>query len=144
MPFGTDVGKELSLTEYSRKLSATNIKYMLAIHDLLSKGVKHVRSIDLAKLLSVTKPSVHSMLNSLQEMNLITKERNGIITFTSEGKELADKYKEFYEAWNLYLDRDISDSENRRAAVCAVLAELSEEENRRIKEVKKHEETVRS
>ena len=120
------------MAEYTKKLSAANIKYILVINDLQKKGMEQVRNIDVAKQLHLSKPSVHTMLNALSEMNVITKEQNGIIQFTAEGKRLAERYNEYFNAWKCYLNKDISDSERRKSAICAIIAELSEEENRKI------------
>lgn len=118
-----------------KKLSATNIKYILAIHDLSTNYNEKVRNVEVAKYLQISKPSVHAMLNTLCEMYIIAKKAGGVIMFTPEGSRLANQYKMFYDAWERYLSKVLLNCPNRKAAIYAIIAELSEEENKRIHEV---------
>ena len=51
------------------------------------KGI--IRSIDIAKELNVTKPSVSVAVKNLRENGYITMEKNGEIHLTSEGEAIA-------------------------------------------------------
>lgn len=54
-------------------------------------GCTHVRSIDLAKQLKVTRASVNKAVNTLIEEGLVEKELYGDISLTKKGKELSQK-----------------------------------------------------
>lgn len=116
----------------TKKLTATNIKYILVIYDLLKDGVNQVRSIDIAKQLHLSRPSVHVMLNALSEMSIIVKDPKGMIKFSADGYILACRYRKYYDAWQYHLNKVVSDSERRKSAICAMITEFSDEENERI------------
>ena len=69
-----------------KKLSPSREEYLKAIFKL-SKKNKLVRSIDIAVYLGVTKPSVHSAVNELQEEGLVIKPLGGEIELTEEGRK---------------------------------------------------------
>lgn len=50
----------------------------------------YVRSVDVAKLMNVSKPSVTYATKKLRESGYITTDDNGMILFTEQGKKLAD------------------------------------------------------
>ena len=62
--------------------------YLEAIY-VLSKEDEHVRMSDVAKQLSVSKPSVNKAINLLQEKGYLTHQHYGSILLTEEGKALA-------------------------------------------------------
>jgi Mn-dependent DtxR family transcriptional regulator len=64
--------------------------YLEAIY-VLSKEDEHVRMSDVAKQLSVSKPSVNKAINLLQEKGYLTHQHYGSILLTEEGKALAKK-----------------------------------------------------
>lgn len=73
-----------------RLLTDSNEDYLEAILILKEKnGV--VRSVDIAKLLNVSKPGVNKAMNVLKENGLIEKETYGDITLTKKGFEIASK-----------------------------------------------------
>lgn len=72
------------------KLTASQIRYLLAIYKLSNNGV--VRSADIADNLFVTRPSVHRMIIQMSKMNLITKEKYSYISITENGRILAEQY----------------------------------------------------
>ena len=67
--------------------------YLEAIY-VLSKEDEHVRMSDVAKHLSVSKPSVNKAINLLQEKGYLTHQHYGSILFTEEGRTLAKKVYE--------------------------------------------------
>ena len=67
--------------------------YLEAIY-VLSKEDEHVRMSDVAKHLSVSKPSVNKAINLLQEKGYLTHQHYGVILLTEEGKALAKKVYE--------------------------------------------------
>ncbi len=69
-----------------KKLSPSREEYLKAIYKL-SEKTQTVRSIDLAVYLGVSKPSVHSAVNILQEEGLLIKPLGGEIHLTDEGRK---------------------------------------------------------
>ena len=65
----------------------TNEMYLEVILELSENGP--VRSVDIAKKMGVTKPSVNKAMHSLKEHGYILKERYGSITLTPKGYEIA-------------------------------------------------------
>ncbi|MDQ0363140.1 metal-dependent transcriptional regulator [Breznakia pachnodae] len=61
--------------------------YLETIMILSEKG--KVRSIDVAKLMGVSKPSVNKAVNNLKDRGLITQETYGDIHLTEEGTNMA-------------------------------------------------------
>ena len=68
-----------------------NIRYLVALRQL-SGDRGGVRCTDLARRLNVAKPSVHTMVHSLCQMELVTKERYGMIYLTDAGRAAAARY----------------------------------------------------
>ena len=78
------------------ELSGPKIRYLLIIYRLISeKG--SARSVDIAIMLGVARPSVHRMLASLSKMGLVHMEPRSAVTLTSEGNDLAMEYARQYE-----------------------------------------------
>lgn len=57
---------------------------------MLSEKQSDVHSIDIARSLEVTKPSVSIAMKKLREQKLITVNTNGSIKLTKAGKKIAD------------------------------------------------------
>ena len=68
------------------RISASQIRYLLVMKKM-SETDKEIQSQELAKNLGVTKPSVHSMINTLCKMNLVKKDNRAPVFFTFEGLE---------------------------------------------------------
>lgn len=104
-------------------LTASNIKYILALHTLCTDS-SSVRCVNLAKMLEVTKPSVHTMMNTFKNMNLVNKDRYGTVSLTNKGKRIANQYNEYYEVVSSSLSDLLSEPDDIWCATCAVLAEV--------------------
>ncbi len=72
----------------NKKYSESLENYLEAINIF---GGTHVKSIDLAKHLDVSRASVNKAINTLIEEGLVEKELYGDISLTEEGKGLASK-----------------------------------------------------
>lgn len=72
------------------KLTAIQIRYLLAVYQLSKKGI--VRSLEIADSLDVSRPSTHRMLDQLLKMDLIMKEKYSFINLTESGREIAEQY----------------------------------------------------
>lgn len=87
-------------------LSASNIKYLLALRSLCGPS-NEIRCVSVADALGISKASVHAMMNALKEKNLIEKNHYGMVHFTPEGRSLADQYAACYDVLAGYLHRDL-------------------------------------
>ena len=88
--------------------------YLEAILVLWNKQNGEVRSIDVARELNVTKPSVSNAMKILREGKFITMDENGFITLTDDGRYVAEKIYEKHlvlTEWlvSLGVDRKISE-----------------------------------
>ena len=94
-------------------LSASNIKYLLALRSLCGPS-NEIRCVSVADALGISKASVHAMMNALKEKNLIEKNHYGMVHFTPEGRSLADQYAACYDVLAGYLHRVSSEEARER------------------------------
>ena len=71
---------------------------------ILQNKYGYIRSIDIAKHLGVTKPSVSYAVKRLRESGYINMESNGPITFTPPGLEIAKRTYERHVALVSFLE----------------------------------------
>lgn len=80
-----------------KPLSKSHEDYLEAILILQLEKIK-VQSVEIARLLGVSKPAVHKAMGELLELGYIQKEKYGDIELTEEGRiiaqEVYDKHKE--------------------------------------------------
>lgn len=69
-------------------LTANQIRFLLAVLSLTAMG-EDIASKNIARVLGITRPSVHGMLEQMIERGLIEKARYGTARLTSEGLALA-------------------------------------------------------
>lgn len=72
------------------QLSSSFEDYLEAIYMLEIEG-KPIKSIDIAKMIGVSRPAVNKAMNELLKKNYIEKPPYGEITLTDEGREIAKK-----------------------------------------------------
>ena len=106
------------------ELTNTNIRYLLAIYEL-SQVRLEVSSKDIARVLTVSRASVTSMMSILIETRMVDKERYGKIHLTPLGRTLARELagQAGQVARELQARMDLSGEEAWRAA-CAAVSEL--------------------
>ena len=75
---------------------------------LLGKRNGSVRSIDIARELNFSKPSVSRAVGLLKEADYITVDKNGYITMTEEGKNEAERIYEKHQMITEFLVRTIT------------------------------------
>lgn len=63
------------------------LETLLVLHNEYGK----IRCVDVAKKMSVSKPSVNKAMNVLKEKGYVLQESYGDIHFTPEGREIAEK-----------------------------------------------------
>ena len=104
-------------------LTAANIRYLLAIEDLDRDG-KGVRCVDVAQALGITKPSVHSMVDSMKDMGLLEKPHYGVIRLTDLGRSTADRYQVYFQTICRHFTQFLPQRQDVLAAAFALLSEL--------------------
>ena len=107
-------------------LTAPQIRYLLAMKELDKDGAG-VRSVQIASALGLSKPSIHTMLNTFREMGLIEKAEYGAACFTARGLDVVTRYSSYYNAVFRLLMRHFPPDEHLQTAVYAFLAEIPEE-----------------
>lgn len=110
--------------------------YLETIVILSEKG--KVRSIDVAKLMEVSKPSVNKAMNVLKEKGLIEQEAYGDIRLTTSGKKLADMVFNRHQTIRTFLEDVLKVSkENAEKDACKIEHIISEETFEKIANFKK-------
>lgn len=104
-------------------LTAANIRYLLAIEDLDRDG-KGVRCVDVAQALGITKPSVHSMVDSMKDMGLLEKPHYGVIRLTDLGRSTADRYQVYFQTICRHFTQFLPQRQDVLTAAFALLSEL--------------------
>ena len=84
----------------------------------------YIRSIDIAMELGVTKPSVSYATKRLRENGYITMDREGLITLTDKGREIARRYVEVFTEVDEAMYSGFTDEELR--SVSAYFGRITE------------------
>lgn len=85
-------------------IHASGEDYLEAILMLSEKNHGDVRSIDISRELEVTKPSVSNAMKILRNGGFILTDKDGYITLTDEGMEIATKIYEKHKVLSLWLE----------------------------------------
>lgn len=94
-----------------------------------------VRSVDIARELSVSKPSVCRAIGILKNSGLLTMEMNGELRLTAAGKTCADAIYERHILITKFLHETAGvDEETAEADACRIEHIISEETFKKIKE----------
>lgn len=107
--------------------------YLEAILRLSQKG-GGVRSVDIATMLSVSKPSVSHAMKLLREDGYIAMDRYGTVTLLDKGAEIANRIYERHTVLTTMLEGLGVPSEIARADACKMEHDISDESFARIKE----------
>ena len=107
--------------------------YLEAILRLSQKG-GGVRSVDIATMLSVSKPSVSHAMKLLREDGYIAMDRYGTVTLLYKGEEIANRIYERHTVLTTMLESLGVPSEIARADACKMEHDISDESFARIKE----------
>lgn len=112
------------MTNNQDKQTPSSIRYLMIINEL-SYTDAGVRGVDIAKELSVTKPSVYTMLKLLTQKGLAYKGKYEAVHLTKRGEELAAQYTKCFEL----LNKKMSDytgvvAKNCERASCVLLSEI--------------------
>ena len=93
-----------------------------------------VRSIDIARSLGFSKPSVSIAMKSLREKGYAEVDTNGHITLTDKGLTVANKIYERHEILTKLLIHIGVDEETAKEDSCKIEHDLSDESFEKIKE----------
>lgn len=99
---------------------------------MLQKAHGYIRSIDIAEALGVTKPSVSYTTKRLRENGYITMERDGHITLTESGMQIAESMLDRHKTLTGFLVQLGVDREIAEADACRMEHDLSEQSYRAI------------
>ena len=84
----------------------------------------YIRSIDIAMELGVTKPSVSYATKRLRENGYITMDREGLITLTDKGREIAERIYDRHKRLTEFLMYLGVDEETAKEALTEILPVL--------------------
>lgn len=87
---------------------------------MLEEKYGYIRSIDIAKHLGVTKPSVSYAVKRLKESGYINMEANGPITLAPPGRKIATRIYERHKALKLFLELLGVDAEQAEEDACKI------------------------
>lgn len=108
-------------------LTAAQIRYLMTMAEL-EKIRPGIRCTDIAAALGVSKPSVHNMMNTLAAAEYIRKDAYGCVYFTDTGRDIARRYRRYYEGISELLAAHFPGAADLRAAVPALLSSIPESE----------------
>lgn len=115
------------------KIQESAENYLEAIL-VIAKRKGHVRSIDVANELSVSKPSVSVAMKSFKNEGYILVSESGELTLTEKGKEIADKVYERHNVIASFLLSLGVSEDNAYADSCKIEHVISEESFEKLKE----------
>ena len=98
------------------------------LETMLMMKEKHgyIRSIDIATELGVTKPSVSYATKRLRENGYITMDKDGLITLTEKGLEIADRIYNRHKTLAAFLTRLGIDETTALADACKIEHDISD------------------
>ncbi|MBQ6675396.1 MAG: metal-dependent transcriptional regulator [Ruminococcus sp.] len=109
------------------KVHASGEDYLEAILMISERQFGTVRSVDVAKELGVTKPSVSNAMKILKNGGYITVEDNGLIRLTEAGSEIAERTYEKHKVLTRWLEFLGVDSKTAAEDACKIEHVISKE-----------------
>ena len=114
------------------KITQTQIRCLLAIL-ALKRMEEGVASKDVAKLMGVSRPSVHKTLDILCREGIVAKEPYGDICFTPEGRQMIETIEGDLESLFLMFSREFGlDPDESNTAAILLISELKPESIRKL------------
>lgn len=101
---------------------------------VLSKQGGGVRSVDIASMLGVSKPSVSHAMKLLREDGYIAMDRYGTVTLLEKGEEIAMRIYERHQVLTKMLEGLGVSEEIAKADACKLEHDISNESFEKIKE----------
>ena len=102
---------------------------------ILKNSMTHVRSIDVCEHMGFSKPSVSRAIGLLKSGGYITVDKDGYITLTDVGRELAQKIYDRHRVLTEFLISIGVDEETASADACKIEHHISDESFEAIKRV---------
>ena len=99
------------------------MRYIVCLYRL-SQGGCGVKNVELASALGFSKPSVHHMLKSLADLDVVKQEVFGLAFFTDEGRVLAQKYAVCYAKLEKKIAEVCGSGAASENAICGLLADM--------------------
>ena len=93
---------------------------------MMQEQHSYIRSIDIAVELGVTKPSVSYATKRLRENGYITMDKDGLITLTPKGLEIAERIYDRHKMLTLFLMRLGIDEKTAREDACKMEHDISD------------------
>lgn len=103
---------------------------------VLSRTKAHVRSIDVCEQLGYSKPSVSRAVSLLKEGGYLLMDRNGFLTLTEAGQEVAEKIYERHTVLTDFLVKIGVDTETAANDACKMEHVISDKTLDAIKNLK--------
>ena len=94
---------------------------------MMQKKHGYIRSIDIAEYLGVTKPSVTYTTKRLRESGYITMDRDGLITLTDSGMEIASRMLDRHKTLTKFLIALGVDAHTAEADACKMEHDISQQ-----------------
>ncbi|WP_026506574.1 metal-dependent transcriptional regulator [Butyrivibrio sp. MC2013] len=102
---------------------------------MLKEKNGYIRSVDIAEMLSVTKPSVSIAVKRLRENGYLEMNHSGFITLTDKGQEIAEKIYTRHKTLTSFFVAMGVDEEIAREDACRIEHDISEESFRAIEKL---------
>lgn len=109
-----------------KKIHASGEDYLEAVL-ILQKGKGMVRSVDLARHMGFSKPSISHAVGLLRDGGFLTMDKDGFLHLTEKGREIAEK---IYERHQFFTERLIAAGVNEKTAeqdACKIEHAISDE-----------------
>lgn len=107
------------------RLHKSGEMYLETIY-VLSKQIGDVRSLDAAEYMNFSKPSVSRAVRLLKEGEFITVDKDGYITLTDAGREIAEKIYERHTLLTNFLTGLGVDEETAADDACKMEHDISD------------------
>ena len=110
---------------------------------VLQKKLGMVRSVDIARYMEVSKPSVSVAVNALKEDGFLIMDRNHFLYLTETGKRVAEKIYERHLFFTVELIKAGVDPKQAETDACKMEHVISEQSFKKLKEQKRKDELKR-
>ena len=119
-----------------KNLTKSYEDYLETIFILENSKIK-VQSVEIARLLNVSKPAVHKAMDELLELGYITKEKYGDVKLTEQGRKIAISIYEKHSEIKAFLMNLGVDEKTAEHDCCLIEHVISEITLEKIKEFNK-------
>lgn len=118
------------------KLHASGEDYLEAVL-MLQKKMGMVRSVDLARHMGYSKPSISHAVGLLRDGGLLTVDSGGFLHLTEAGREVAERIYERHQFFTKHLIAIGVDRETAEQDACRIEHAISDESFQKLKDAHK-------